>query len=70
MTAGQTLAGGSGNDIFSAAPGTTTVMFDGGNDQIKSFHAGTAANHDTIEILKSLVADYSHLQIRNQARTR
>ncbi|MEY9394104.1 hypothetical protein ABIF66_004769 [Bradyrhizobium japonicum] len=63
VTAGLTLAGGSGNDIFSAAPGTTTVMFDGGNDQIKSFHAGTAANHDTIEILKSLVADYSHLQI-------
>ena len=63
VTAGLTLAGGSGNDVFSAAPGTTTVMFDGGNDQIKSFHAGAAANHDTIEILKSLVADYSHLQI-------
>ncbi|MDA9400869.1 RHS repeat protein [Bradyrhizobium sp. CCBAU 45389] len=63
VSAGLTLAGGSGNDVFSAAPGTTTIMFDGGNDQIKSFHAGTASNHDTIEILKSLVADYSHLQI-------
>ncbi|MHC2674638.1 hypothetical protein ACVI1J_006801 [Bradyrhizobium diazoefficiens] len=63
VTAGLTLAGGTGNDVFSSAPGTTTVMFDGGNDQIKSFHAGTASNHDTIEILKSLVADYSHLQI-------
>ncbi|MBR0842780.1 RHS repeat protein [Bradyrhizobium liaoningense] len=63
VTAGLTLAGGGGNDVFSTAPGTTTVMFDGGNDQIKSFHAGTASNHDTIEILKSLVADYSHLQI-------
>ncbi|MCP3405926.1 RHS repeat protein [Bradyrhizobium sp. CCGB01] len=63
VSAGLTLNGGSGNDVFSAAPGTTTIMFDGGNDQIKSFHAGTASNHDTIEILKSLVADYSHLQI-------
>ncbi|OKO86806.1 hypothetical protein [Bradyrhizobium sp. AS23.2] len=63
VSAGLTLNGGSGNDVFSAAPGTTTIMFDGGDDQIKSFHAGTASNHDTIEILKSLVADYSHLQI-------
>jgi len=63
VSTGLTLNGGSGNDLFSAAPGTTTIMFGGGNDQIKSFHAGTASNHDTIEILKSLVADYSHLQI-------
>ncbi len=63
VSAGLTLNGGSGNDVFSAAPGATTIMFDGGQDQIKSFHAGTASNHDTIEILKSLVADYSHLQI-------
>jgi hypothetical protein len=63
VSSGQTLNGGSGNDVFSAAPGATTIAFDGGNDQIKSFHPGAASNHDTIEILKSLVADYSHLQI-------
>jgi putative heme iron utilization protein len=63
VSTGLTLNGGTGNDVFSAAPGTTTIMFGGGNDQIKSFHAGTASNHDTIEILKSLVADYSHLQV-------
>jgi hypothetical protein len=63
VTAGQILQGGSGNDLFSAAPGSTTIAFDHGNDQINNFHAGTAANHDTIEIAKSLAADYSHLQI-------
>lgn len=63
VSAGLSLSGGSGNDVFSAAPNSTNIVFGGGNDQIKSFQAGTAAGHDTIEILKSLVADYSHLQI-------
>jgi hypothetical protein len=60
---GQSIQGGSGNDLFSSAPGSTKIVFDHGNDQINSFHAGTAANHDTIQIAASLVADYSHLQI-------
>jgi hypothetical protein len=63
VSTGLTIEGGNGNDLFSTAPGSTTVLFDHGNDQINNFHAGTAANHDTVEIAKSLVADYSHLQI-------
>ena len=63
VAAGHTLEGGNGNDTFSTAPGTTTVLFDHGHDQVLNFHAGDASNHDTIEISKALVADYSHLQI-------
>ncbi|MGY8708870.1 RHS repeat protein [Bradyrhizobium sp. 18BD] len=59
-TAGITLQGGSGNDMFASA-GSTTFVFDRGNDQIQNFHAGTAADHDVIKISQSLVADYSHL---------
>ena len=62
VTAGLTISGGNGDDTFSTAPGTTTVTFDHGNDVINNFHAGTAANHDTISILKALVSDYSQLQ--------
>ena len=63
VAAGLTLHGGNGNDVFSAAPGSTTIAFDHGNDVINNFHAGTAANHDTIQISSALVADFSHLQI-------
>jgi hypothetical protein len=40
-----------------------TIAFDHGAEQVNGFLAGTAANHDVIAIAKSLVADYSHLQI-------
>jgi hypothetical protein len=63
VTAGNNLVGGSGNDVFSTNPGSTTVVFDHGNDQIFNFHAGDAANHDTIQISQTAVADYGHLQI-------
>ncbi|MBR1234844.1 RHS repeat protein [Bradyrhizobium sp. AUGA SZCCT0182] len=62
VSTGQSIQGGNGNDLFSAAPGSTTIVFDHGNDQINSFQAGAAANHDMIKIAASLVADYSHLQ--------
>src|SRR5258707_4681212 len=39
------------------------IVFDHGSEQISNFVAGTAANHDTIQIAQSLVADYSHLQV-------
>jgi hypothetical protein len=61
VSSGLTLSGGTGNDTFWSA-GSTTVVNDG-HDQIHNFVAGSAANHDTIEIAKSLVSDYSHLQI-------
>ncbi len=60
---GVTIAGGNGNDVFSSAPGTTTISYDHGHDQIVNFHAGDVANHDTIEILKLLAPDFGHLQI-------
>jgi len=37
-------------------------MVNHGNDLIYNFVAGNGTNHDTIEIAKALVADYSHLQ--------
>jgi len=46
-----------------ASAGSTTFVFDRGNDQIQNFHAGTAADHDVIKISQSLVADYSHLSV-------
>jgi hypothetical protein len=61
--AGVIVQGGIGNDLFSTAPGSATVVYDHGQDQIANFHAGDATNHDTIEISKLLAADYSHLQI-------
>ncbi len=63
VAAGLTIAGGNANDVFSTAPGSTTVVYDHGQDQIFNFHAGDATNHDTIEISKLLAPDYSHLQI-------
>lgn len=60
--AGVTLRGAGGNDVFASA-GSTTFVFDRGNDQVQNFHAGTAADHDVIKIAHSLVADYSHLSI-------
>lgn len=63
VAAGVTVQGGSGNDQFSTAPGSTTVIYDHGQDQIVNFHAGDAANHDIVEISKQLAADYGHLQI-------
>ncbi|QPF87138.1 RHS repeat protein [Bradyrhizobium genosp. L] len=63
VASGVTLEGGNGNDSFSTAPGSISVLFDHGHDQVLNFHAGDATNHDTIEISKALVTDYSHLQI-------
>ena len=60
-TTGVTLTGGSGNDTFWSAGSTT--MVNSGNDLIYNFVAGTATNHDTIQIAQSLATDYSHLQI-------
>jgi hypothetical protein len=61
-SAGVTIEGADGNDLFSSAPGSTTIKFDHGNDQINNFHAGDAANHDTIAIAQSLISGYSQLQ--------
>ncbi|WP_256809069.1 hypothetical protein [Bradyrhizobium sp. Bra64] len=60
--AGVTLRGGNGNDLFTAA-GSTTFVFSHGNDQISGFHAGASANHDVIQISKSLAADFAHLNV-------
>lgn len=62
VTAGLTISGGNGNDLFASA-GSTTIAYDHGNDQINNFRAGDASNHDTIRIAQSLVADYNHLQL-------
>jgi antitoxin component YwqK of YwqJK toxin-antitoxin module len=63
VTAGQTLQGSANNDQFQVSPGSSTIVYDHGADKIVGFHAGTAGNHDVIEISKALVADYSHLQV-------
>ncbi|WP_234681958.1 hypothetical protein [Bradyrhizobium monzae] len=60
--ANVTLRGGSGNDTFASA-GSTSFVFDRGNDRIQNFHAGTAVDHDVIKISQSLVADYSHMSV-------
>ncbi|QOZ11531.1 RHS repeat protein [Bradyrhizobium sp. CCBAU 51765] len=60
---GVTIQGGAGNDVFSAAPNSTTIAYDHGQDQILNFQAGNAATHDVIQISKLLAADYSHLQM-------
>jgi len=63
--AGITLTGGSvGGDTFTiSSAGAATIDYTKGADQVFNFHAGTAANHDTIAIAQSLAADYNHLQI-------
>jgi Ca2+-binding RTX toxin-like protein len=58
-----TIQGGAGNDVFSAAPNSTTIAYDHGQDQILNFQAGDATTHDVIQISKLLAADYSHLQM-------
>ena len=63
VASGVTIQGGAGNDVFSAAPSSTTIAYDHGQDQILNFQAGDATTHDTIAISKLLAADYSHLQI-------
>ncbi|BAL78842.1 hypothetical protein [Bradyrhizobium cosmicum] len=63
VTAGQMLQGSANNDLFMISPGSTTIVFDHGQDTVAGFHAGTAANHDVIEISKALAADFSHLQM-------
>ncbi|WP_128924021.1 RHS repeat protein [Bradyrhizobium guangxiense] len=60
---GVTIQGGAGNDVFSAAPSSTTIAYNHGQDQVLNFQAGDATTHDTIAISKLLAADYSHLQI-------
>lgn len=60
---GVTIQGGAGNDVFSAAPNSTTIAYDHGQDQILNFQAGDATTHDVIQISKLLAADYSHLQM-------
>lgn len=63
VASGVTIQGGAGNDVFSAAPSSTTVAYDHGQDQILNFQAGDGATHDVVQISKLLAADYSHLQI-------
>ncbi|MGY3361179.1 hypothetical protein ACVWZK_007842 [Bradyrhizobium sp. GM0.4] len=63
VASGVTIQGGAGNDLFSAAPSSTTIVYDHGQDQIVNFQAGDAATHDVIQISKLLAADYGHLQI-------
>lgn len=63
VAAGVTIQGGAGNDVFSAAPNSTTIAYDHGQDQILNFQAGDATTHDVIQISKLLAADYSHLQM-------
>ncbi|MCP3391740.1 RHS repeat protein [Bradyrhizobium sp. CCGB12] len=63
VASGVTIDGGAGNDVFSAAPGSTTVAYDHGHDQILNFQAGDSTTHDTIAISKLLATDYSHLQM-------
>jgi hypothetical protein len=63
VAAGVTIQGGAGNDVFSAAPNSTTVAYDHGQDQILNFQAGDGTSHDVVQISKLLAADYSHLQI-------
>lgn len=63
VAAGVTIQGGAGNDVFSAAPNSTTVAYDHGQDQILNFQAGDGTTHDVVQISKLLAADYSHLQI-------
>ncbi|KYG21626.1 hypothetical protein SE92_16290 [Bradyrhizobium sp. AT1] len=63
VASGVTIQGGAGNDVFSAAPNSTTVAYDHGQDQILNFQAGDGTTHDVVQISKLLAADYSHLQI-------
>ncbi|WP_247430364.1 RHS repeat protein [Bradyrhizobium sp. 44] len=63
VAAGQTVQGSANNDLFMISPGSTSIVYDHGNDSVAGFHAGTATNHDVIEISKSLVADFGHLQM-------
>ncbi|WP_456621621.1 RHS repeat protein [Bradyrhizobium sp. P5_C12] len=63
VAAGQTVQGSANNDLFMISPGSTSIVYDHGNDTVAGFHAGTASNHDVIEISKALVADYDHLQM-------
>ncbi|WP_448034084.1 RHS repeat protein [Bradyrhizobium liaoningense] len=58
-----TIQGGAANDVFSAAPSSTTIAYDHGQDQILNFQAGDGTTHDVIQISKLLAADYSHLQM-------
>ncbi|MGY3474070.1 RHS repeat protein [Bradyrhizobium ottawaense] len=63
VAGGVTIQGGAGNDVFSAAPNSTTVAYDHGQDQILNFQAGDGTTHDVVQISKLLAADYSHLQM-------
>lgn len=63
VASGVTIQGGASNDVFSAAPSSTTVAYDHGQDQILNFQAGDSTTHDVIQISKLLAADYSHLQM-------
>lgn len=63
VATGVTIQGGNGNDLFSAAPASTSIVYDHGHDQIINFNVGDNANHDIIQISKLLAPDYSHLQM-------
>ncbi|MGY3346625.1 MULTISPECIES: RHS repeat protein [unclassified Bradyrhizobium] len=63
VAAGISIQGGNGDDLFSTAPDSTTVLYDHGHDQILNFKAGDAATHDVIELSKLLAPDYGHLQM-------
>jgi len=54
-------AAGAGGDSFIFKPNS-------GNDTIVGFHAGNAANHDTIMIDHSMVNDFSHLAMQQVGR--
>lgn len=63
VAAGISIRGGNGDDLFSTAPNSTTVVYDHGHDQVLNFKGGDASTHDTIELSKLLAPDYSHLQM-------
>lgn len=60
---GLTVAGTSGNDVFAVSGSNATFLFksDLGNDTINTFHAGTKAGHDLIDIDTSLAQSLSDL---------
>ncbi|MCK1396138.1 hypothetical protein [Bradyrhizobium sp. 1] len=56
--------------LTAASVGGDSFIFrpNSGNDTIVGFHAGNAANHDTIMIDHSLVSDFSHLAMQQVGR--
>jgi trimeric autotransporter adhesin len=67
-TPGQSLTSTTSvtDNFTSANAGSSNFIFNpnSGNDTITGFHAGSAANHDTITVDPSVVSDYSHLVLQ------